>query len=61
MNVVISCNPNFLLNEFSNLVYGQSNLFKAKCIIHVDIGSATHIGSLMNNNGIDDITVQIAT
>ena len=51
MNVLISSIPNFLLIEFSNLVYGQSNLFKAKCIIQEHAGSDIQIGSLNINNG----------
>ena len=58
MNVEISSNPNFLRKRFSNLVYGQSNLFSAKCIIHADNGKATQIGSLINNNGTLIVIVQ---
>ena len=60
MNVEISSNPNFLRKRFSNLVYGQSNLFNAKCIIQADNGKATQIGSLINNNGTLAAIVQSA-
>ena len=57
MNVVISSIPNFLLNEFSNFVYGHSNLLKVKCIIHAHNGKDIQTGSLNINNGTLDVII----